>query len=76
MKQKDLWMFGTESEVNRSNSMIGAGIGMIIVGVTTVILGERHFYKTSKAFRCDDPKSTVINDIFEDIISHRMVKGA
>lgn len=72
MKQKDLWIFGTEKEVRKSNNIIGAGLTMIVIGVATVIIGESRFYKNTKAIKCSDPNSTVINDIFEDIVNHRM----
>lgn len=65
-KEKNVMLFGNKELLKSTNAMIRVGIGAIILGVVTLVVGERRFYKNVKGFQSDNPESTVINNIFND----------
>ena len=66
-EKKDVMMFGNKKQMIRTNLLLEAGVCTIIAGVITLAIGGRRFYKQVGAVGSDNSKSTVINDIYEEM---------
>ena len=67
-EKKDVLLFGNKKQMLRNNLLLKAGVGSIIAGTITLIIGGRKFYKSIGATTADCPDSNVIDDIYNDLV--------
>ena len=68
--KKNVLMFGNKKQMLGINRLLTTGICTIVTGVVMLIIGGRRFYKSVDAISCDDPKSCVIDDMHNDLVSN------